>query len=237
VAADARRIPVEARGASERPPAWGLRSAGSDARRGVPCAALRQVSAGFYIRSRSMAAKSNNNRSNNGKQKKGKDAIELLTEDHEKVLELLEDMEETTSRGRKKRGELLLEIALEVRTHARIEEEIFYPAFQKAAKTGEDEQKFHEAAEEHALVDVVLPKLEACDPGTEEFGALAKVLKDLIEHHIEEEEEELFPRARTLLGQARVSELGEELSARKPEVQDELGAVGARSIGAASSRR
>jgi hemerythrin-like domain-containing protein len=157
------------------------------------------------------------------KAEKSKDAIALLTADHETVRGLLSQMEETTARGSAKRTTLLAKIAKEVRIHAQIEEEIFYPAYKEAAKTQEEEQLFFEAADEHGLVKIVLPALEKMDPATVEFGAKAKVLKDLIEHHAEEEEEEMFPKAKKLLGKARLQELGERLEARKEELSGKSG--------------
>jgi hemerythrin-like domain-containing protein len=150
------------------------------------------------------------------------DAIALLTSDHETVRELLSQLEETTDRGTKKRMDLLQKLGVEIRVHARIEEEIFYPAYKAATKSKEDAKLFFEAAEEHGLVDIVLPALEDTDPTTEPFGAKAKVLKDLIEHHAEEEESEMFPKAKKLLGKERLKELGAEMEARKEELTAEL---------------
>jgi hemerythrin-like domain-containing protein len=148
-------------------------------------------------------------------QSKKKDAISLLEKDHDTVRKLLSELEETTSRGVRKRGELLEKIALEVEVHAAIEEEIFYPAFRRRAKTKEDEKLYLEAAEEHELVHRNLPELKNTDPATERFSARAKVLKDLIEHHAEEEENELLPRARELMSREEPEELGAKLEERK----------------------
>lgn len=145
-------------------------------------------------------------------------AIELLKADHKTVRELLSDLEETTDRGVKKREDLLAKISAEVQAHATIEEEIFYPAFHEAAETKEQTKLFFEATEEHALVHIVLPALEETDPSAEEFGAKAKVLKDLIEHHAEEEEEQMFPAAKRLLGREKLVELGAQMQARKEEL-------------------
>jgi hemerythrin superfamily protein len=153
-----------------------------------------------------------------GRAQRSQDAIALLKADHETVRGLLEQLEKTTARGAKRRVELLGKIAQEIRVHARIEEEIFYPAYHAAAKTEDDSKLFFEATEEHGLVDVVLPALEETDPASEPFGAKGKVLKDLIEHHAEEEETEMFPRAKKLLGKERLAELGEELATRKSEL-------------------
>jgi hemerythrin-like domain-containing protein len=175
--------------------------------------------------------------------KTSKDATALLRKDHDTVRKLLGELEETTTRGAKKREALLMEIALEVEVHAAIEEEIFYPAFREKGESGEDEQMFLEAAEEHKLVHGVLPELQATDPRTELFGARAKVLKDLIEHHAEEEESEMFPRARELFSKSELQELGERLEERKGELieassRGELGGRrGARRNGSGGSSR
>lgn len=83
-----------------------------------------------------------------------------------------------------------------MKVHTQIEEEIFYPAFQQSAQGEEEEQLYYEALEEHHVVDMVLPELKGTDEASEEFAAKAKVLKDLIEHHAKEEENEMFPKAR-----------------------------------------
>jgi hemerythrin-like domain-containing protein len=148
------------------------------------------------------------------------DAIQLLTEDHDKVRNLLADFAETTPRGAKTRVQLLEKIGKELRVHTQIEEEIFYPAYHRAAKTHEETKLYFEATEEHRLVDIVLPELEGTDPTSEVFGARAKVLKDLVEHHADEEEEEMFPKAKKLLGKERLLELGVQMEARKEELME-----------------
>ena len=85
-----------------------------------------------------------------------KDAITLLTADHKKVRPLLGELEETSARAVDKRGELLQTIELELKVHAKIEEEIFYPAFQKAAEKQDDKKLYYEALEEHHVVDTVM---------------------------------------------------------------------------------
>ena len=76
--------------------------------------------------------------------------------------------------------------------------EIFYPAYKAAVSKREDTKLYHEALEEHHVVDTVIAEIKSCDSGSEEFSAKAKVLKDLVEHHAEEEEKQMFPRARSL---------------------------------------
>jgi len=147
------------------------------------------------------------------------DAITLLTNDHKKVRTLLGELAATTSRAEKTRTELLAKIALELEVHTTIEEEIFYPAFKEAGQKSDDDKMFFEAMEEHrAAGDLVLPDLLRTEVTTDQFGGRAKVLKELIEHHADEEEKEMFPRARTLLGKEALAELGERLAARKQEL-------------------
>ena len=144
------------------------------------------------------------------------DAIQLLKKDHTTVRALLAELEATTARGVKTRTELLARIAVELKAHTRIEEEIFYPAFREAGQKNDDEKMFFEAKEEHrAAGDLVLPDLLATDPGTEEFGGRAKVLKELVDHHAKEEEDEMFPRAKKLLSQEQLESLGEQMATRK----------------------
>lgn len=145
-------------------------------------------------------------------------AISILEDDHARLRALLAQLDKTTARGAKKRSELLAKVAHEIRVHAKLEERIFYPAYHEAASKQTDTKLFFEATEEHALVDVLLPQLEEADPTSEVFGAKAKVLKDLVEHHAEEEESEMFPRAKKLLGKAELQTLGEELQSARPNI-------------------
>ena len=150
------------------------------------------------------------------------DAISLLKADHQNVRGLLEQLEETSDKGLKKRELLVMAIENEIKVHTQIEEEIFYPAFKEAVQKKEDEELYYEAIEEHHVVDFVLPELVDTDPGAENFSAKVKVLKDLIEHHaIEEEEAIMFPRARKVLSKAELEELGERMNQRKTELASE----------------
>ena len=137
-------------------------------------------------------------------------AIDLLKADHERVKAILNQLSESTERGVKKRTELLAKLEMEISLHTRLEEEILYPAFRKAG--GKDQEiMYHEAKEEHRTVDsLVLPDLKQTSPSTTEFSGRVKVVKELLEHHIEEEESEMFPQARKLLGKALLEELGED---------------------------
>jgi hemerythrin-like domain-containing protein len=144
-----------------------------------------------------------------------KDAIALLTEDHQKVRKLLGEMEETTERAMSKREELLATIEQELEIHTKIEEDIFYPAFRDAAKKKGDKDLYYEALEEHHVVDLVMPEIKKTKVDSEKFGAKAKVLKDPVEHHAEEEEKEMFPRAKKLMDREQLLALGRQLAEAK----------------------
>ena len=145
----------------------------------------------------------------------GKDAIALLKDDHQQVRALLGELEQTTDRAVARREKLLASIEQELTMHTRIEEEIFYPAFRDAARKKDDGKLYFEALEEHHVVDLVLPEIKGTGVESEQFAAKAKVLKDLVEHHAEEEETEMFPRARKLLTRDELLRLGAEMTQLK----------------------
>ena len=139
-------------------------------------------------------------------------AFTLLKADHEKVAGILENIEETTERAVKGRDELFAQLKQELDLHARIEEEVLYPALEEAEETRDITL---EAYEEHRLVKQLLAELETEPKDTEEWPAKFSVLKENIEHHVEEEEGEMFSQARTALSEAEIEELGERLQEAK----------------------
>jgi len=115
-------------------------------------------------------------------------AITMLKADHATVKRLLRELDESGDRATKQRERLLADIEREVKIHSQLEEELFYPTFKKCAETTDAEDLFYEATEEHHVVDMILPELKSTSPKTPEFAAKAKVLRELIEHHVREEE-------------------------------------------------
>jgi hemerythrin-like domain-containing protein len=147
------------------------------------------------------------------------DAITLLKDDHKVMRRLLSELEKTTARAAKKRKELLARVEANLKAHATIEEEIFYPAFKEAGRKSDDDKMYFEALEEHrAAGDLVLSDLLKTEVTSENFSGRAKVLKELVEHHADEEEKEMFPRAKKLLSKDELEELGERLQQRKDEL-------------------
>ena len=146
----------------------------------------------------------------------GKDAIALLKLDHQTVRQLLKKLESAEEGD--ERLELFSEVENELKVHTQIEEEIFYPSFHQSAKGEEEEHLYYEAVEEHHVVDMVLPQIRDTDENSDEFAAKAKVLKDLVEHHAEEEETQMFPKARKLMDASELKALGQQLEQRRMEL-------------------
>jgi iron-sulfur cluster repair protein YtfE (RIC family) len=149
------------------------------------------------------------------------DAFELLKKDHEKVSGILEKLDATTERGVKTRDELFTQLKQELDIHARIEEEILYPVLKQAKET---EEITLEAYEEHAVVKQLLAELEELSRDDETWGAKLTVLKENVEHHVEEEEGEMFKDAKKVLSSEQIERLGEQMEAAKQEQKKALAA-------------
>ncbi len=148
-------------------------------------------------------------------------ALELLKEDHRKVKDLLSELVQTTTRAEKKRQQLLQKIDQELHIHAHIEEEIFYPAFKEAGNS-EFSKMYFEALEEHrAVTEMVLPDLRKTSPTSEKFSGRAKVLKELVTHHVDEEEKDMFKKAQKAMSKQDLADLGQQMAQRKQELQRE----------------
>ena len=147
-------------------------------------------------------------------------AFALLKADHEKVADMLVTIEDTTERAIKTRDALFARLKEELDLHARIEEEMFYPALKESEETRDITL---EAYEEHRLVKQLLGELEAEPKDTEEWTAKFTVLKENIEHHVEEEEGEMFKKAQRVLSKEEIEALGERLL----EVKQRERAIGA----------
>ena len=144
------------------------------------------------------------------------DPFELLKEDHEKVKKLLEELDSTTERGVKTRQELFSKVQREMKVHEAIEEEILYPALKEHSKA---KDIVLEGYEEHDVVDRLMGELAALPVEDEAWGAKLSVMKENVEHHIEEEEDEMFSKAREVLDDDALSQLGDRMAARKKELE------------------
>ncbi len=147
-------------------------------------------------------------------------AIELLKDDHQKVKKLFREYEELGDRAHKSKQRIAEQVFMELDIHARLEEEIFYPAVDaKASKEGK--KLVDEANEEHHVVKMLIAEMQALQAGEDQFDAKFKVLAENVEHHIEEEEGEMFPDAEKKLGQ-EMSQLAERMLQRKQELMATL---------------
>ncbi|MDX6271558.1 MAG: hypothetical protein QOD28_2781 [Acidobacteriota bacterium] len=142
------------------------------------------------------------------------DAITLLKTDHEKVSGIFEKLEETTERAEKTREELFTKLKQELDVHAHIEETIFYPVLKKAEETRDITM---EGIQEHHVVKVLLGELDAMGVGSETWTAKLKVLKENVEHHVEEEEGDMFKKAREVLSKEQLEELGALMEQEKQQ--------------------
>jgi hypothetical protein len=154
------------------------------------------------------------------------DAIALLKADHDKVKSILAELEPTTERATKTRTELFAKLKTELTVHEIIEEEIFYPTLKQHPKAREI---VLEGYEEHNVVDTVMGELEALPVDDETWGPKCKVMIENIEHHIEEEEGEMFQKARQVFDRDELEQLGQAMEARKAEAMREQSAAPARS--------
>lgn len=144
------------------------------------------------------------------------DAINYLKSQHREVESLFEQIEK--GKGRKKKA-LFLELARKLEHHARIEEKIFYPQGKKV-----DEDITLEAYEEHDVVRSLIRKIKKTTPRDETFMAKITVLKEMVEHHVEEEEEEYFPKCEKQFGEVKLEKLGQELETAFDRLEARAGA-------------
>jgi iron-sulfur cluster repair protein YtfE (RIC family) len=147
------------------------------------------------------------------------DALKLLEQDHRLVKQILADGEKTTERGEKTRTELLARLKRELTIHEQIEEEVLYPALKANPKSRDIAL---EAYEEHHVVDEILGELEMTPPSDETWGAKFKVAKENLEHHIEEEEGEMWKAARQAFSADELEEMGARMTEIKQAAQQVL---------------
>jgi len=150
------------------------------------------------------------------------DAIALLMQDHKEVKALFkryDKLVEDEAEDDEKQS-IARQICTMLTAHATAEEEIFYPAARDAL--GEEEDLVDEATVEHASAKDLIAQIEASSPDEELYDAKVKVLGEYIDHHVKEEEGEMFPKVKK--AKLDLAALGEEIAARKEEILDELAA-------------
>ena len=137
------------------------------------------------------------------------DAIVMLRADHKEVEALFKRLEKDDLG-------VVPDICAALTQHAFIEEQVFYPAVREDVEGALDDVL--EAVEEHHLVKTLVGELTALEPSDETYKAKATVLMELVRHHVEEEEGEMFPEVRQALGRKRLTEIGEQMESAKASV-------------------
>jgi hemerythrin-like domain-containing protein len=148
------------------------------------------------------------------------DAIDMLKADHKKVKELFQKYEAAGDRAYQKKKGIAEEVFTEITIHSTLEEELFYPAVK--ARTNKDGQDLvAESIEEHHVVATLIEELKPLDPKDERYDAKFTVLRENVEHHIEEEEGELFLEAEEVLGD-KIEDLSTQMKERKEQLMVSL---------------
>jgi hemerythrin superfamily protein len=146
------------------------------------------------------------------------DAIALLKRDHATVKKLFEKEEKLTKQDSQKKQDISNQIRAALEVHATIEEEIFYPAVKKA-RSENVKDEVREAYEEHNQIKTLLAQISSITSADETYDMKIKLLKEDVEHHVKEEEGEMFPDAKKFLGEGRLIELGAKLVSRKEQLE------------------
>ena len=147
---------------------------------------------------------------------KPRDAVALLKQDHDEVKAMFKQYEELGDRAFASKQKLAEKICLELTKHAIAEEEIFYPAVRAKAEDGDD--MVDEATVEHASAKDLIAQIHAMDPHDDLYDAKVKVLGEYIDHHVKEEEQEMFKAAKE--AEIDLVALGEQIQARKDEIEE-----------------
>jgi len=150
-----------------------------------------------------------------------KDAISILTEDHKNVKKMFSDFEKLMNSDDKQeeKGALVEKICEELTIHTQIEEEVFYPAVRAAI---DDDDLMDEADVEHTGAKELIAQLEEMEPGDDHYDAKVTVLGENIDHHVKEEQEEMFPKAKK--AKVDLAALGGLMLERRQELQESGGA-------------
>jgi hemerythrin superfamily protein len=138
-------------------------------------------------------------------------ALELIKDDHDRIKDMFSKALKADDPG--SRSELLQRIRAELIAHERMEEDVFYPALRSASEKAKD--IVLEGYEEHHVIDVILDEMFEVPEDTDQWHAKLKVLHENLEHHIEEEEEEMFSRARKAMSKETLDELGQKMAQSK----------------------
>ena len=146
------------------------------------------------------------------------DALRLLKDDHDKVKDAFRQFEKMDRSDAATCRELVASVCADLRVHSMLEEEILYPAVREAI---DDEDLMNEATVEHETADTLIEQLEGMEPDDPNYFATFTVLGEYVNHHVEEEEGEMFPQARKAKS-LDLAALGERIQSRKAELTAEM---------------
>jgi hemerythrin superfamily protein len=173
---------------------------------------------GFMPTSQSTTNRTTTRRAPTGKtaSKSQKDAIKLLTDDHAKVKKLFREYEKLTKKeDQEGKEELVQQICKELTIHAQLEEEIFYPAAREAIK---DDDLLNEALVEHSSAKDLISEIKSMKIEDPMYDAVVTVLGEYVNHHVQEEEEKMFPKVQK--SKMDLEGIGNEIAERKKELMD-----------------
>jgi hemerythrin superfamily protein len=151
--------------------------------------------------------------------KESTSATKVLQQDHDRVRELFKEYPENGKGGGRSKKEIVGDLIRELTVHTKVEEEIFYPAL-LARRDEEAEKIVRKSFEEHKIVERLLEELSGMTPRDEQYDAKVTVLRESVEHHAKEEEDELFEEAEGLFSDEELDAMGAEIEDRKKEILD-----------------
>jgi hemerythrin-like domain-containing protein len=144
-------------------------------------------------------------------------ALAMLKADHDKVRKMFKDFEKLDSGESREKAQLVRQACAELKIHTQLENEIVYPAVREAI---EDDDLMDEALVEHQAAEELISQLEQMEPGDEMYDAKFTVLGEYVNHHIAEEQKEMFPKAKK--AKIDLAGLGEQMAARKQELMKDI---------------
>ncbi len=147
------------------------------------------------------------------------DFFQLLEKDHDQVKDLLEKLQDTSDDALKTREKLFLQLKKEILPHMKAEEKAFYPALKEEK---ESRRKAMESIEEHHVTELVLNELDQMGKDEENWSAKLEVFKELVEHHIEVEEEEIFSSAEEVLTEDAIDQIMKSFQTEKEKIKSEI---------------
>ena len=172
-----------------------------------------------------------------GGEKESFSATELLKRDHDRVRALFREYPENGNGGAKRKSDIVGELIRELTVHAKVEEQIFYPTVLERREK-KSSKIVRESFEEHKIVETLLEELSGMTPDDDQYDAKVTVLREAVEHHAKEEEDDLFPEAEDLFSTEELEAMGADIEDRKEQILTRLERPrrAARSTGRSRSR-